>query len=158
MDAVIVVATVNEVPLVKQLGYENFPVVITGVGAINVIASLKSFPKDTHIVNIGYAGSNNIEIGKKVAISTVKTLHEKVNFNEESKCCIAPNRGYNDIAPCYTSTDFVTQTNIEEDCVFDMELAFICSMFDNVSAIKIISDNLNLNQYEKSILGENDEK
>ena len=155
MDAVIVVATVNEVPLVKQLGYENFPIVITGVGAINVISTLKSFPRNTHIINIGYAGSNNIEVGRQVAISVVKTLHEKVDFNEDSKYCIIPNKGYTDIAPCYTSTDFVTNTKIKEDCVFDMELAFICSMFDNVRSIKVISDNLNVNQYEKTILGEN---
>lgn len=152
MDAIIVVATVDEVPLVKQLGYENFPIVITGVGAINVISTLKSFSRNTHIINIGYAGSNNIDVGRKVAISAVKTLHEQVEFNEDSKYCILPNREYTDIAPCYTSTDFVINTKIKEDCVFDMELAFICSMFDNVQSIKIISDNLNVNQYEKTIL------
>ena len=52
---------------------------------------------------------------------------------------------------CYTSTDFVTKTNIKESCVFDMELAFICAMFDKVKAIKVISDNLDLHTYEKCI-------
>lgn len=40
---------------------------------------------------------------------------------------------------------------IKEPCVFDMELAYICSLFDNVEAIKIVSDNLSMDQYEEMI-------
>lgn len=50
---------------------------------------------------------------------------------------------------CYTSDDFVLHTDITEPVVFDMELYAILSMgFTNVTAIKIISDNLSLEEYE----------
>ena len=52
---------------------------------------------------------------------------------------------------CYTSTDFVVKTGIKEPCVFDMELAYICSMFDKVKSIKVVSDNLDLHTYEECI-------
>ena len=35
----------------------------TGVGAGNIIKACCNFPKGTRIINIGYAGSNNVEIG-----------------------------------------------------------------------------------------------
>ena len=49
--------------------------------------------------------------------------------------------------PIFTNVDFVLQSK-EHDCVFDMELAFICGMgFESVRAIKIVSDNLSLHEY-----------
>lgn len=147
----VVIAEKEELKLVKELGFENEPVIITGVGAINVLHALKNIPKDEPIINIGYAGSNNIKIGTKVAVSTVKTLHEKATFTEQSKCCYVQTRNFDKVAPCYTSTDFVTQTEIKEDCIFDMELAFICSLFDKVWALKVVSDNLNKEEYKKEI-------
>jgi hypothetical protein len=54
--------------------------------------------------------------------------------------------------PCYTSNDFVLQTNIKEPVVFDMELAYILALgFKNVESIKIVSDNLSLKEYEEQI-------
>ena len=52
--------------------------------------------------------------------------------------------------PCYTSNDFVTSTTIKEDCVFDMELAYIAAMgFQHLHALKIVSDNLSLHTYRE---------
>lgn len=147
----VVIAEKEELKLVEELGYGDEPIIITGVGGLNVIRALKDFPKDTEILNIGYAGSNNIKIGTKVVVSTVKTLHEKATFTEQSKCCRVPTGHNSKVAPCYTSTDFVTKTEIKEDCVFDMELAFICSLFDRVWAVKVVSDNLNKEEYKKEI-------
>lgn len=114
---------------------------------MNVLNALKNIPRDEYIFNVGYAGSNNIEKGKKVAVSSVNTLHEKVEFNEMPRYCLAPVK-CDEIALCYTTTDFVTKTDIKENCVFDMELAFICSLFDNVMAIKVVSDNLSHEEYK----------
>lgn len=148
----VVIAEKEELKLVKELGYGDEPILITGVGAINVLNALKNIPKNEHIINIGYAGSNNLNIGTRVAVSVAKTLHEKANFTEQSKCCYVKTKNdFDVVAPCYTSTDFVTKTKIKEDCVFDMELAFICSLFDNVWAIKVVSDNLNKKQYKEKI-------
>lgn len=150
----VVIAEKEELKLVEELGFKDEPIIITGVGGINVLNALKNIPKNEYIVNIGYAGSNNIEIGKRVAVSAVKTLHEKANFTEQSKCCYVQTKNHDVVAPCYTSTDFVTKTKIKEDCVFDMELAFICSLFDNVWSIKVVSDNLSHKQYKQKIKGE----
>lgn len=149
----IVIAEKEELKLVEELGLQDEPILITGVGGINVINALKNIPKNEHIINVGYAGSNNLNIGTRVAVSVVKTLHEKANFTEQSKCCYIQTKNFDvDVdAPCYTSTDFVTKTKIKEDCVFDMELAFICSLFDNVWAIKVVSDNLNKKQYKENL-------
>lgn len=147
----VVIAEKEELKLVEELGYDDCPVLITGVGGVNVIQALKHLPKDTKIMNIGYCGSNTLAIGTKVYVSDVKSYHKVADFYEPtiplklwrplgSECC-----------SCYTSTDFVTKTNIKEPCVFDMELAFICSMFDDVRAIKVVSDKLNYKQYKEKV-------
>ena len=56
---------------------------------------------------------------------------------------------------CYSSESFVTSTDIKEDCVFDMELhsiAIIADMYEiKLMSLKIVSDNLNLDDYYKNI-------
>ena len=147
-NKLILIATPEELKLVDELGFKGYPVLITGVGGMNVIKSTTCIAKDTEIINIGYCGSNSLPIGKKVNISLSKTYHETADFYE------LPTEffGQDDGVVCYTSTDFVTHTDIKEPCVFDMELAFICSLFENVRAIKKVSDNLSLNEYEKNCL------
>ena len=145
----VVIAEKEELKLVEELGYSEFPVLITGVGGLNVVNALKHLSKDTEILNIGYCGSNNLEIGSKVMIRFVRTHHNVADFKEVPLSCITD--GGIKRVDCYTSTDFVINTTIKEDCVFDMELAFICSMFDNVRSIKVVSDNLNKKDYEKTV-------
>lgn len=148
---VVVIATPNELELVKKLGYENEPIIITGVGGVNVIRALKHLPKDTEIINIGYAGSNKLPVGEIVDIGWVSTNHEKAKFKELYGLPKEDFESPRKSVGCYTSTDFVTETKRNTPCVFDMELAFICAMFDNVRAIKVVSDNLNLKEYEKNV-------
>ena len=145
---IVAIASNNELKLVKELGYDNYPLIITGIGGVNVIRALKNVDKSEEIVNIGYAGSNHIALGQKVVVGKSALLHELFAYDEEVSrtldCDTSP-------ITCYTSTDFVTKTNIDEPCVFDMELAYICAMFDKVRAIKVISDNLDLHAYEQCI-------
>ena len=130
------------------MGYSKYPIIITGIGGVNVIRSLKNVSKDEEIVNIGYAGSNHLKIGERVVIGKSSLLHELFKYDEE----IGKTVDYNDSKIiCYTSTDFVTKTNIQEPCVFDMELAFICAMFNKVKSIKVISDNLDLHAYNQCV-------
>ena len=143
---IVVIASDNERKLVEEMGFGGYPLVVTGIGGINVIRSLKTFPKDEEIVNIGYAGSNHLPLGEKVVVGRSALLHELFKYEEK----IGETMDYpKSKTICYTSTDFVTKTNIEEPCVFDMELAYICAMFDKVKSIKVVSDNLDLHAYEK---------
>ena len=122
--------------------------------AVKSIQALKHLPKDTEIMNIGYCGSEVFEIGKKLEIIAVKTHHEVADFDEHFMKLNQICKGIDDMAFCYTSTDFVTKVKKQEkdgfwsDCVYDMELAFIRAMFDNVRSIKVVSDNLNKKDYD----------
>jgi len=143
---VIVVATDEEYELAKKR-FKGHKIIKTGVGGINVIETLKHFPKRLKIVNFGYAGSNMIPIGTEVEISCCSLYHPNCEFVSPSYTL---NKNGN--IRCYTSNDFVLQTDLLNPCVFDMELAYICALgFKNVESIKIVSDNLSLNQYEENV-------
>lgn len=143
----IVVATDEEYKLAKKR-FPHKKIVQTGVGALNVIRTLKKYPKWIPIINFGYAGSNNIPIGTEVSVGFSKHYHPNVEYLE-------PAYVINDKESqiwCYTSNDFVLETKEIDPCVFDMELAYIMALgFKNVKSIKIVSDNLSLKDYEENI-------
>lgn len=141
---IVVVATKEEERLARER-FKNNLIIKTGVGGLNVIRTLKHIPKWQKILNFGYAGSNCIPVGKEVKVGKCKLYHPNVKYRE---------RAYylNGDTTCFTSTDFVTETKVKKPCLYDMELAFICAMgFKEVEAIKIVSDNLSLKQYEEEI-------
>ena len=148
----VVIAEKEELKLVKEVGLQDHPVLITGVGGANVIKALKNLPKNMPIINVGYCGSNHYEKGTILAISSVETYHKTAQFKEdEINIPVLWTNKTQDVAKCYTSTDFVTETEIKKPCVFDMELAFICSMFDDVQSIKVVSDNLSIKEYRENL-------
>ena len=137
----IVVAT-NEEYMKFVDGAPN--VIKTGVGYGNVFKALADVPRDTPIMNFGFAGSNTIPKGTACTISECRHYHPNVEYDEETY-------KLNGEYVCYTSDDFVTHTDIKEPVVFDMELYAILSMgFTDVTAVKIISDNLSLEEYESA--------
>ena len=116
-------------------------VIVTGVGALNVIKSLQNVDRNEKIYNIGYAGSNMLSKGSKVTIGRVKAYHPNITFDE-------PKYALNGEITCYTAGDFVTSTDIKEPCVFDMELAVILAMgFTDVVSEKVVSDNLSSKEF-----------
>lgn len=137
---VLVVATDIEEKYAKQ--FFNIPIIKTGVGCGNVIEKLKDLDKKTKIINVGFAGSNNLKVGTVVKIKNSCLYHPNVTFDEKLY-------NLNGQIDCYTSNDFVLQTNIKEDVVFDMELYTICALGFNVTSYKIVSDSLCLTEYEK---------
>lgn len=142
-----VVAMPEEVNLV----HDGSKVIVTGVGGLNVIKAMSDLPRDTEIHNIGYVGSNKIPVGTKCRIGKVKTYHPNVDFDEEEFFLDG------DIT-CYTSGDFVLKSDVEEPCVFDMELAYIMALgFKHVVSEKIVSDCLDIDQF-KSMAGGNNGK
>ena len=155
MNYLVVIAEKEELKLVEQLGYKDYPTLITGVGALNIIETLKDIPKDVSIINIGYAGSKNLEPGKFYAIDGVSLYHQNVKYIEPSYSL-----GYNpwvgEVEPltpvkCLTGTDFVLESDVK-GCVFDMELAYIKALgFEDVIAYKYVSDNLDLQEYREKL-------
>ena len=136
----IVIACKNELDLTKDY---NDTILITGVGPVNIIESLKNLDKSTQIINRGYAGSNNLPVGTRVEVGESRLYHPNTDFN-------SPEYKLPGDIKCYTSNDFVLDTDIEEPVVFDMELAYILALgFTNVRSIKIVSDNLDIKEYEK---------
>ncbi len=134
-------------------------IMVTGVGALNVLQALRDVPRDTRLLNIGYAGSANFDIGSAVDVSEVRLNHPNVKYPEpilalepmqEAWLCHPDSVKH---AICYSNTDFVLQSDYH-DCVFDMELAYIAGMgFEHVSALKIVSDNLSLRAYREVAAG-----
>lgn len=146
MKSIIVVATNEEYKLAQER-FKGHRIIQTGVGGINVYQTLKHVPRWRKITNFGYAGSNNIPVGTEVSIGFCEVYHPNVNYMEPA--WIIDDKESN--IWCRTSSDFVTETNIKEPCVFDMELAYICAMgFKRVESIKIVSDNLSLKDYEEN--------
>jgi len=148
---IILVATEEEYLLARER-YRNDKIIKTGIGALNVMRTLcKAICSDeiclnSSIINFGYVGSNKLPIGTEVEIKQCKLYHPNVEYEEKEY--ILQQDGY----VCYTSNDFVLETNIEEPVVFDMELAYILAIgFTNVKSIKIVSDNLSLKEYENNI-------
>ena len=155
MKRLVVIAEKEELKLVEQLGYKNYPVLITGVGALNVIEALKDVPKDVCIINIGYAGSKNLEPGKFYAIDGVSLYHQNVKYIEPSYS-LSYNPWVGGVEPltpvkCLTGTDFVLESDVK-GCVFDMDLAYIKALgFEDVIAYKYVSDNLDLQEYREKL-------
>ncbi|MBP3587238.1 MAG: hypothetical protein J6J29_07070 [Paludibacteraceae bacterium] len=133
-------------------------VVVTGVGAINVLRTLRAYSQDTIAINIGYAGSSNFQIGSIVAVTQAKLNHPNCSYPEpeieleslEQSLCNTPSLLH---APCYSGADFVLQSNYK-DCVFDMELAYIAALgFKELYSFKVVSDNLSLHTYREVAAG-----
>lgn len=141
----------------EQLGLDlsDAKVIYTGVGAINVIRALQDLPRDAQLINIGYAGSANFNVGTWVEVSEVRLNHPNVTYDEPALKISDSQAPISDAlrAICYTNTDFVLQSDYK-DCVFDMELAFIAALgFTNLHSLKYVSDNLSLHAYREHSQG-----
>ena len=144
----------------KNLGYlmednifswEKYGIIITGAGYGNIITALRDLPKDSEIINIGYAGSNNIKKGTLVYVNRSYNYHPKFDCKDP---CFTLQYAECDkmVVPCYSSGDFVLETDIQEPVAFDMELYAICSLgFKSIGCIKYISDNLCKEDFEEEM-------
>ena len=75
----IVIAEEGERGLVEKW-FPGQEVLVTGVGALNIMRSLRNVPLTTPIINVGYVGSANYEIGSMVEIGEVKLCHPNVTY------------------------------------------------------------------------------
>lgn len=143
----------------EQLGLDlsDVPVIFTGVGAINIIQSLQSIDREAELINIGYAGSANFDLGTWVEVTEVRLNHPNVTYPEPElkvesgklkveRSSLVKSGKFKE-AICYSNCDFVLASDYK-DCVFDMELAFIAALgFKNLHSFKYVSDNLSLHAY-----------
>lgn len=147
----LIVATEAELQLplavaAVQGGYRQ--PVVTGVGATNVILALRKLPRHADVLNVGFCGSNRFPVGEEVWIGNTRLWHPNVDFKETTFHLM-------DEADtlCLTSGDFVLDgAALPTKSVVDMELAYIAAFgFQSLKAVKYVSDNLNLNQYEQCL-------
>lgn len=136
---------------------ECFPEVeciLMGVGAGNVIKTCSALPEGTKVINIGYAGSNQLPVG---TVTMVSQSYRKVlgtyKFVDYANPLPLQQDGY----PCYTNNDFVTESDKTEPVLFDMELNYIAAFTPHVNlvaSIKIVSDNLSIDVFRNNALRE----
>jgi nucleoside phosphorylase len=145
---------------------KNQRLLITGIGkqltAINLTKYLSKNDKPDLIINVGYAGSTDIQIGKWVNISRVYNYEWEIPGEEKyvmlaggSQKLELLNNDEIETVECYTSESFVTETDIEEHVAFDMELhsvSLICDLYEiPLVGLKKISDNLSLDNYYENL-------
>lgn len=149
---IIAIAEPSELKLIEEItGGQAWSgrIIITGVGMMNTIRALKDVDRSSTILNLGYAGTNSLEVGKCYQVSGVATHHSLANFREEM-IWLEQYFMERDAYPCYSSTDFTTESKIDHPALFDMELAAIAAMgFNKVMSIKKVSDKLDYEQYKK---------
>lgn len=145
---------------------ENISLLISGIGkqrtAISLTRYLCENEKPNKIINIGYAGSTDIEIGKWVNITRSYNYEWEIPGEEKysmldygnQKLEILKNNEIEKVE-CYSAECFVTDTDIEEHIAFDMELhsiAILCDEYEiPLYSLKKISDNLNIENYYENL-------
>lgn len=145
---------------------KNITLLITGIGkqltAINLTKYLCENEKPDMVINIGYAGSTDIQVGKWVNISRVYNYEWEIPGEEKyvmlaggsQKLELLDNSEIEKVE-CYSSESFVTETDIEEHAAFDMELhsiSLLCEMYEiPLISLKKISDNLSLDKYYENL-------
>ena len=126
----------------------------TGVGAGNVIKTCSTLPEGTRIINIGYAGSNNVEIGTVSLVSdTFRYTDGNYEFDDHANPLHLADEGL----PCYTGNSFFTESDKTEPTLYDMELNYIASFsprLELVAAVKIVSDNLSVDAFLNNAIRE----
>ena len=140
----------------------NISLLISGIGKQRTAISLTKYicenDKPDMVINIGYAGSTDIQIGKWVNITKSYNYEweipgeEKFSFldygNKELE--LIENKDIQKVE-CYSAESFVTKTDLKGHLAFDMELhsvVVICDLYNiPVMSLKKISDNLSLDDY-----------
>lgn len=140
----------------------DITLLITGIGkqktAISLMEYLCTNNRPELIVNIGYAGSTDIQIGKWVNVTNCYNYEWDIPGEEKYSMLDFGNQKLEVLdvenllfVPCYTAESFVTSTSLKGSMVFDMELhsvALICDMKKiRLLSLKKVSDNLSLDKY-----------
>lgn len=146
-------STANENEFVN----EHIHLCITGIGVTNVIKFLgdtkwRDYQIFDKIVNLGYVGSDSFKFGDIVEVMEYKRLTppKKVKGLDTS---YSFDYGYTTFpkVTLYTADDFVEGVKLSKNSVVDMEGFYLRSFFDNLISIKIVSDDLNEENFDNNI-------
>lgn len=151
---IILVATHEEYALAKK-HLPGYRILRTGVGASNVIRACSALleelkgDKSEPICNVGFCGSNTLPKGKVVEVGrTFRLKNRNVEFEDYNNGLILSDSEHH----CYTSNNFVTESNEPEGALYDMELNYIAAFpLHLVGSVKIVSDNLDVCEYENCV-------
>lgn len=145
---------------------DKISLLITGIGkeltAINLIQYLETNEKPDIIINMGYVGATKTKIGEWVNV--IEAYNYEWNIPGEQKYII---KGYEKNCikklenekikklQCYSAECFVTNTEIKDDVIFDMELHsiyLICNIYNiELISLKKVSDTLSIEEYYKNL-------
>ncbi len=140
----------------KRFGSQH-KIVLLGVGPRNAMDTLLELGLPRYADNLmlfGYAGSNVLEKYTEVFV-TNSYLHQYYGAEYDDPPCELSRPEIEGVpelgVPCYTSSDFVIETDIIEPVIFDMELAFLTILHPRITAWRIVSDPLNLEEFKKTV-------
>lgn len=124
-----------------------------GVGPRNALRAVTEMgiSPDSQVMLFGFAGSNYLPVGTEVYV-TKSYLHQlNASYEDAPAVLKKPDlKGVPELGvPCYSSSDFVVETKVIEPSIFDMELGFLTPFFPNLSCWRIVSDNLNLHDFDE---------
>ena len=158
MKTVVLVANKDEAKHLINLENNVCKIIITGEGRSNVIKTLAEKIKDgtieitDRVINVGYVGAYGFKKGDIVCVNevqhlipseTIKELPIKFNYITRFQP-----------ADCFTADNFVDSDSVgpwmPDKYVCDMELYYIALMFPYVISYKIVSDELNYDEYTKA--------
>lgn len=155
MKTYILVANADEAHHLESFVQKNphIQLMITGEGRSRVIATLAQCLKegkitpDDRLINVGYVGAQGYKKGQVVIVKTVGHLFPSTTINEPRLCL---EKGA--AVDCYTADNFVNKDTFSMNAkgVIDMELYYIALMFPKVISIKIVSDELDYNDYKQA--------
>lgn len=155
MKKELVILAAEEAEYKKCLEYfPDVKCVRMGVGAGNVIRTCCALPEGTRVINVGYAGSNSVDIGTVCRVSESHRLTDGVyKFEDHANPLSLGGEGH----PCFTNNSFVTQSDLTEPTLFDMELNYIAAFtprIELVASVKIVSDNLSVEAFQNNAIRE----
>ena len=118
---------------------------VTGIGYDSVIRIPRFVcSKNDKVLNIGYAGSNVYKPGDVLSVKSCKLFDSSKQLKTRELTPL-----YFNEACCYTADDFIQFSEDKIELV-DMELYYLSLIYPKIQSIKIVSDNLNYQQYKSS--------
>ena len=155
----ILVATEQERKILISEEVEKLPieVIVTGIGSNSVINSVREYCYDAvPVLNIGLvAGTQGVPKDTIIPVTAVMPGFNHGHFQQPiSLTLLSKENAY----PCVSAPGFITdvyqffpESCYSHDYVVDMELYTIASFFKDTSALKVVSDDGEFDDYLSTI-------
>lgn len=152
---ILLLATDKEKKLLISDYLNNLPnvkIIITGIGQKDVINSIKEYDFSIPVINIGLtAGTDNIP---KNTVIPVTSVMPGFNYGNHQSPITLNLLSKENAYPCVSAPGFITdiyqffpESCYSHDYLVDMELYTIASYFKTTSALKVVSDSGDFDDY-----------